>query len=217
MIPKTAILLPVEWRSNVQFEWARHFFERVQKPPKTMYFPTTGAPLVETRNDLVKVGLESGAEWLVFWDSDVIPGDNGLMKLHESRFAITSGLYWARKAEVTAPAAWVTVPGGMTPIVKEQQARYVSVDKVGCGLLRVHKSVFEKIPEPWFKWTKVKGSFNPATGKYDDIPGGSSEDLYFSARAKEYGFSILVDMEVKCQHIGMFKIMEDGSFKPTEL
>jgi hypothetical protein len=215
--PKTAIIIPVEWRSFVQFEWARHFWERVQKPPKSMYFPSTGSPLVETRNDLVKIGLENGAEWLVFWDCDVIPPDNGLMKLNESKYAITSGVYWARKAETNAPAAWMNAPGGMVAIGKDQPARYVSVDKVGMGFCRIHRSVFEKVPEPWFKWTMTRGPLNPASGRFDFIPGGTSEDLYFCTKAKENGFSILIDMEVKCQHIGVFKVMEDGAFKPTEL
>ncbi|MCG7853536.1 MAG: hypothetical protein MIO92_13535 [Methanosarcinaceae archaeon] len=179
------------------------------------------------RNGLAEQALEAGAEYLFFVDDDVIgplkpdgtdiPSLLTLLAVAEHfNHKFVSGLYWAKKnqahkslaawkkvdAPTTGNEAWAGKRYTYAAITDNQLGRYVMVDAVGMGFALIHRSMFEQLPRPWFEW-KV---------------GGVSEDFYFCEQAAEkLQIAPLVDMELKCSHIGTYKVLPDGSFELLQM
>lgn len=213
-----SILVP--HRSEMDYRsWREWFRGKLQCPPGTNWQEMRGLALCTMRSTLVEAGLKSGAEWLFFLDDDVIGPNVGLLTLiaaaEQNNWKFVSGLYWARKAQKdrslaawkrfsqkTGNEAWAKEKWGYAAILEQQKGRFAIVDAVGLGFALIHRSVFEKLSRPWFDWPVE----------------GPSEDFYFCEKvAKELNITPVVDMEIKCGHIGTFIILPDGSFDMLNL
>ena len=84
---------------------------------------------------------------------------------------------------------------------KGPDGQMVEADVVGAGALLIHRRVLERLPDPWFKFTYE--------GRDNDE--GVSEDFYFCKKAKEAGFTIIVDTAVQCPHDGWSQVMKGAS------
>lgn len=74
----------------------------------------------------------------------------------------------------------------------EKVGNLLKCDVMGTGFLLIKTSVFEKLPQPWFFY------------KHDGDEIIEGDDVWFCNRAKEAGFDIWCDPEVKIFHIGEF-------------
>jgi hypothetical protein len=192
---KIAILVP--HTGSVSTAWAVNF-RSLQMPPGTRYFFGRGTPWDVARNNLVREALDIKADWVFFWDSDILLKPDAMLTLLAHRLPIVSGLYWAKKQTGPTLAAWLKRGDGYAPIAT-WAGRMIRVDVVGMGCCLIHADVFRKVQEPWFKWTSV------------------SEDFYFCENAAKAGFSIHVDTQVVGKHIGVFEIDEGGAIKALEV
>jgi len=172
---------------------------------------TTGQPFDMARNTCCMRALESGAEWLFFLDSDVIPPPDAVQKLLARRVPLISGVYCRRSPPHGVPVAikngqWVT---------KFTVGELMEVDVVGAGCLLIHRSILEKLPPQrpghhWFDWCV-------------DLPkelapyGTMSEDFTFVRHVKHVlGIPTLLDTSVLCKHVGMAQATL-GQLSPLEL
>jgi len=195
--PKIFILIP--YTGSFSGEWMFSFLNLV-RPPGTDIRLSRGMPLPEERNQLVRTAIEGGGTHVLFLDSDIIPPSNALAELANLNAPITSGVYWTHQA-VPTPSAWMATDNGRySPIDVNQDGNVVSVDAVGMGFCLIDISVFQHVKKPWFKWTAQA-----------DRMRGVSEDFYFCRKARKAGYQILVRMDVKCAHIGVMRLNEDGS------
>jgi len=222
------VAIGVPHRSEFDYrEWREWFRNKLQMPPETLLLERRGEALCTMRNGLAEQALKAGAEWLFFLDDDVIgplkpdgtdiPSLLTLLAVAEHfNHKFVSGLYWAKKNQAQkCLAAWKKVeqrPAGneawakkvfaYASITNAQAGRYVMVDAVGMGFALIHRSMFEQLPKPWFVWNV----------------GSVSEDFYFCEQAAEkLKIAPLVDMEMKCSHIGVYKVLPDGSFDLLQL
>lgn len=208
-------------------EWRDWFRLKMQVPPGTVILERRGEALCTMRNGLAEQVLLSGAEWLFFLDDDVIgplkpDGSDGaglptlLAVADHFKSKFVSGLYWAKKNQAhkslaawgrveqraAGNEAWAKKEYGYIAITNDQKGRYVTVDAVGLGFALIHRSVFEQLPRPWFVWNT----------------GSVSEDIYFCEQAREkLKIAPLVDMDMKCSHIGTYKVLPDGSYELLQL
>jgi len=209
--PRTEVCIGIIHTGACSMAWAINF-ARLRHPPGTIYSLHRGSPFDVARNSIVDRFLDSGAKFLFFLDSDVLPPDNALERLMSHNLPIVSGLYYRRHIERPGkpphPCMWKIVPpnvemtcptcaqkfrtkeGKYQPILNPPRNALVEVDAVGAGCLLIHRRVFEKLERPYFRWTL--GWVEP----------GVSEDLYFCERARDAGFRILVDTGVRCGHLG---------------
>ena len=145
-------------------------------------------------------GLKSGAEYLFFLDDDIFGPNNGLTTLMGLGLPIACGLYMAKKSkEERGLAAWMSNPGGKgyLPIQLNQNGRFVQVDVTGLGFALIHRSIFERLSQPWFDWPV----------------GGPSEDFYFYEKVwKELQIKPVIDMDTWCWHTGTFKVNPKDEF-----
>ncbi len=173
----------------------------------------TSTIIADGRNTVVETFLSKPrATHLLFLDSDIISSSNACRKLLSHNKELISGLYFQRgqyqfptiyqytgnhkidgKIRPTFSSLTAPVYGylskkrlphvGITYATIEGNDGLVKIGGCGTGFLLVKREVFEKIPFPWFSFEK----------------GG--EDLYFSDKARQYGFDIWADMSVLLGHL----------------
>ena len=162
------------------------------------------------RNAVVEVFLkrESKPEWLLFLDTDIVFSDPALLYgLYESADAkerpIVSGVYFTY-IDTIFTVAWLqrrSADLGEYRSFNQVDPGLQQVDGIGMGCAIIHRSVLEKMAEAyprdkdswvWFGHDLV----NTAHG-----PDRLGEDLTFSRRAKELGFTIWGDGRLTFGHV----------------
>ena len=169
--------------------------------------------IADGRNTVVETFLSKPrATHLLFLDSDIICSSNACRKLLSHNKELISGIYFQR-GQYQFPTIYQytgnhKVDGKIRPTFSSHTApvydylgkkclpqssiTYATIEGTdglikiggcGAGFLLVRREVFEKIPSPWFSFEK----------------GG--EDLYFSDKARQYGFDIWADMSVLLGHL----------------
>ena len=139
------------------------------------------------------------ADWFLWMDDDIVPPVDGLRTLRaaadpESRPHVAA-LAYSRNDPYLPSAirdghAWEDHPAtGTYPI-----------DHAGMSMCLVHRSVFDKVPEPWF------GVGVPVSGKC-----GHGPDIFFSRKLKEHGIQPHICFDVECGHL------TDGLVMDTEM
>lgn len=151
--------------------------------------------IAHARNLLAQKFLENAdATHLLFWDDDVLPPSDGLMRLLAHDQPIVSGFYTSRALPMRPIAYRRDAVRQRYEHVDTLTDGLQAVDGVGCGFLLIQRSVFERIEPPWFQYLCEPGDLNASL----------SEDLFFCERARAAGIPILLDTSVRCGHIGSY-------------
>lgn len=198
---KVVILIP--HRDELDYRaWRHRWKDEMAKPPGTVYFESRGLSLTTNRTKLVETALQTDATHFFLLDDDVMPPPDVITKLLAPRLPIVCGLYMSKKSKgARGLSAWMSVNGGYASIAPDQAATLVQVDVIGLGCVMIHRSIFERTPKPWFVWES----------------NGVSEDFWFCEKvAKELNIKPMVDMTVRCNHIGVFSLDTNGDFDTLE-
>lgn len=168
-----------------------------------------GMPFDHARNAACMRTLESGADYLFFLDSDVIPPRDAILRLLAHQQPIISGVYCRRSPPVAIP---VMIKDGQW-VTNYPPNSIIEVDLVGAGCLLIHRSVLESLPPQrpgrhWFDW-RVDMAGVPDSGPH------LSEDFTFCHHCRQNGYKILVDTSIQCRHIGIGQATY-GRFDPAE-
>lgn len=198
---KVMILVPHKGESDYR-QWRDWFLGGLKKPLGTTWLEIRGLSLTTNRTKLVMEALKTPAEYFFFLDDDLVGPDDALITMLGYRLPIISGLYWAKKRkEERGLAAWMKFSDGYLAIDKRQNGRLVQVDVIGLGCALIHRSMFERLPQPWFEWP---------------VDGPSEDFGLFEKISQELGIKPMLDMELGFKHIGIFMIEPDGSFTTLE-
>lgn len=149
--------------------------------------------------------LESGAEYALLLDSDMIWEPKDIVRLRrtarELNAKVVSGLYFGQQHGRIIPIAYAIPPEGKTlrpyatlPSWDEP----FKVDGAGGGCLLVHRDVYEAVAEMTKGTTAYlwqEDIYNPET----DTQIG--EDLIFCLRAKEAGFDVWMEPRAIFAHL----------------
>ena len=189
-------------RGTVSTEWA-FSLRRMLFPEETLFFKIPGLPFDHARNEIVRKSMAAGATWTFFLDDDVLAPPEAFSQMMAWGKPVVSGLYYKRQGNII-PTAYQESSTGPVPILKVGHPQIV--DFVGGGCLLVHRSVFEKVKFPWFKWTVDDESLKP----HERL----GEDFNFCKKARKEGFQILWDTTVRCRHLGEGWSDENGKFSP---
>ena len=150
-----------------------------------------GYDCARARNDIVRMALEGGFDYIFMVDADMYVPKDALQKMLEYPTEICLGLCPRKNTKV-----------GKTCIYKIGQINYkdaytyydlpkqdrVMVHGGGLACALIKTDIFKNLTYPWFRYVT-----------YQD---GSelSEDLYFCSQAKANGYKIYVDTRVRCGH-----------------
>jgi hypothetical protein len=225
------VAIVVPHTGNVSMRWAVRL-ATLDMPPHHIVTKSTAA-IDFARERTVEDALETGSEWLLFLDSDVIPPVEvfGLLARHER--PVVSGLYYV-DGEQPHPAAWV-LDGDDRPstLGVDQSGRLVAdddgepqplepnenglvtVDAIGLGCVLVHASVFEDIGKPWFRWTKGYEE-HPWDLRHERGHPGISEDFFFCHKLAQAGYDIHLDTSVQCAHEKGCLLTNEGVFLESQ-
>lgn len=158
------------------------------------------------RNKLVQEVLDDEyvnlEEDYIFWlDQDIIVGPGTLKKLLSHNKDIVTGLYF-QKCPPFYPLIMLRKPGqekvsrGLHDYLHAYPEGLHKVDAIGFGCVVTKVSVFNRIPKPWFEWTKDSG-----------------EDIDFCIKAKDYNIDIWYDSEICCGHMGERVVFTHDDFQ----
>ncbi|MBA7702028.1 hypothetical protein ES703_110779 [subsurface metagenome] len=195
---KVIILIPHRDEHDYR-QWSQWWLTKMQKPPGTLWLESRGLSLTTNRTKLIREALKSDATHFFFLDDDVIAPDDVIPTLLAANLPIVCGLYMAKKAKgERGLSAWMKVSEkGYAAIGLEQTGRYVQVDVTALGCVLLHRSIFERVPEPWFVWD----------------PDSISEDFFFFEKvADTLNIKPVADMECRCLHIGIFALDTNNEF-----
>jgi GT2 family glycosyltransferase len=153
-------------------------------------------PVDANRNKMVKDFLsDEDNEWLLMVDNDVVPPIN-ILEMIDYGEKVVSATVTIQKQGVPHPVVVKRREDGeyRRMSVEEyedtiQDSGLVEVDGVGTGCLLVHRSIFEEMKPPWFKFT-----YN------EDGTLKLGEDFYFSERLRQMEEPIFVSSEFVCKH-----------------
>jgi hypothetical protein len=133
-------------------------------------------PFELARNVAVDAARKASADWLVSFDND-----NFMYGYNTPLDALA----------IAKDRRIISFPCGF---LMEGQAHmleygdgFTEVPYIGTGLVAIHRTVWEKIPAPWFKW--VVPDFETVL-KTGDLRSGCGEDVFFQRRAQEHGFKL---------------------------
>jgi hypothetical protein len=195
----TGLMILIPHRDEQDYrQWKSWWDMKLVRPPGTAHLEARGVSLTTNRTYLVQEALKTAASHFLFLDDDVIAPDNLIESLIAMKVPIACGVYMAKKSKKDRTlAAWMKAPGGYSGISNVQPGRYVQVDVTGLGCVLIHRSVFERVSQPWFVWE----------------PNSISEDFYFFEKVTaEINVKPLIDMNMKCLHIGLFTVNNEGEF-----
>lgn len=195
LTPKMIVGVP--HNGYVSMEWAENYKNLVHPPAFRTY--TRGQPIDAARNTLVQKMQDSNCDWIFFLDTDVICPTDTIQRLLSHRLPIVSGLYYTRHAPIS-PAMWNDTgdKAHFVSINQFQVGSLVEAHVIGMGCCLIHRSVFDKLEKPYFKWTN---------GFQEN---GISEDFYFCNKARDTGFHIFVDTSIICEHEFSGKTSDKG-------
>jgi GT2 family glycosyltransferase len=156
-------------------------------------------PFVDkARNRVVDRFMESGREWFLSVDTDVILPACVVTRLMSRRKPLVGALINVNDGEPFPQIYHRIADVGAEPFgVFQVQHEYetgelIAADATGAGCMLVHKDVFEAIPgKPPYRWYQ-----HELIGK--EIYG---EDFTFCKRAKVAGFQLYIDTSVWAGHI----------------
>lgn len=188
-----------------EFFWS---YLRMVKPSDSFAVEGNSSVKASEYNDSIYKALKLGAEWMFLMDVDQTFQVHTIPKLFDTvdkyDAKIVSVLYHLGRAPFGPVAGWFKEGEKETTYVNSDRAPWreayaplgrgvVEVDWVGSGGLLVHKSVIDAIG-----WPPFLDVWSPGKGFRD-----SGHDINFCVRAKEKGFKIYVDTDVKSDHFKM--------------
>lgn len=152
-----------------------------------------GSITSQVRNHLVRRFLQTDAEWMLFWDNDIMidtPDFPSLMI--ETAQQMEAGIV-AAPCRVKGETAlnFGHVRNNMVERFTGSISRPVAVDVAGSGLMLVHRPVFEQVADPWFEVYEHSGGVT------------LGEDYNFCLKAAEKGFSTVVEPRISTTHYGV--------------
>lgn len=176
---KHKVVVAIPTSGNIRAEISFCLLEWGRMGLLSDYIVDYSKPLSHSRNQLVKKFLSTkGSTHLLFIDSDMAPSANDLLSLLKRDEDIVGGLYYGLDRGEKTPIAWDLFDGELKPCYWPDEVEPVSI--TGCGFLLIKRSVFNKIPYPWFS--------------------GESEDIYFCEKAISHGYEIYVDFSLHVPH-----------------
>lgn len=154
---------------------------------------SAGTLICDQRNNLAQGTLDEGFDWLLFLDSDMLFPSDTLIRLLERNTPIVSANYTTRRAPAE-PVAFKSIGTREKLYTDPDSTGLEECAANGCGVMLIHRSVFEALPKPWFYIPYVP-----------DADGFWGEDVWFCNQARKHEFDVFVDHDLSKEvlHLGI--------------
>jgi hypothetical protein len=146
--------------------------------PELDYVMIGSSNLAGNRTNLAEVVLQSGADWMLWLDSDHTFPHYTLERLISVKQPVV-GCNYARRSFPTGPTAFRLNDGKAEPVWTTQKAAKEGlverVHSLGLGVCLMSVAVLRQIERPWFEW------------------GPAGEDGYFFGKLAAAGVPVMLD------------------------
>lgn len=153
--------------------------------------------LANQREMLARIALKDGADWLVWFDSDMRFPKDTIERLISHNKPIVMAGYPTRKPPLIEPTQYADDATNIRVYTENDSTGLQPIASGGFGCVVIHRSVFEAIDPPWFftPW-------NEEESRYE-----CGEDVYFCRKARKAGFEIFLDHDLskEISHIGQYE------------
>ena len=196
--PSVMILVPAMEMVNAEF--AQHLAmaaaNLVANGIKINCAFNIGSVITIARRNLTDIFLKSDFDYAFWIDSDMkFPIDTPI-RLLKRGVPLVGANYRRRRFPNPGFTGMMGNPGQFTELVTDDNSPDMQeVDVLPHGCVMVHRSVYEKVPQPHYLQEYVT-----------DLNLEIGEDIYFCRKAKEAGFQVWCDHELSREiaHIGIF-------------
>ena len=150
-----------------------------------------GYGAAKARNDISKIAIDKGYDYVLMIDSDMIVPKKALTYMLEDLPDICLGLYPKKNTRFKEVEIFKLGDGDFVHLYKYEEIPNVpkiDIKGGGFGCALINTEVFKNLKYPYFKYVEYE---NGAL---------LSEDLYFCDEAGKAGYSILADTRVRCGH-----------------
>jgi GT2 family glycosyltransferase len=161
----------------------------------------SGTLIADQRMKLVLMAIKSGADYVLFLDSDMRFPSDTLHRLIVRDADIIAANYPTRRKPVKT-VAFSDFKKLECIYTDDDSVGTQEVDAVGMGCMLIKTSVFKKLPIPWFDV------------KYEqDLKAHVGEDMYFCHLAKKHGLKVYIDHDLskRIRHIGSYEYTHDDA------
>jgi glycosyltransferase involved in cell wall biosynthesis len=185
------ILIAIPTFENIMPETFKSIYDLDSCGNELSFEFVKGYDCARARNDIVRMALEGGFDYIFMVDADMYVPKDALQKMLEYPTEICLGLCPRKNTKV-----------GKTCIYKIGQINYedaytyydlpkqdrVMVHGGGLACALIQTDIFKNLTYPWFRYVTYQNGSE------------LSEDLYFCSQAKANGYKIYVDTRVRCGH-----------------
>lgn len=196
--PSVMILVPAMEMVNAEF--AQHLAmaaaNMVANGIKINCAFNIGSVITIARRNLTDIFLKSDFDYAWWIDSDMKFPIDAPIKLLKRGVPLVGANYRRRRFPNPGFTGMMGQPGNFSELVTDDNSPAMEkVDVLPHGCVMVHRSVYEKMPQPHYLQEYVP-ELNLEIG----------EDIYFCRKAKEIGFDVWCDHELSREiaHIGIF-------------
>lgn len=154
-----------------------------------------GSLIYEARNKLAKQAIAMGADYTMWFDSDMIFKPDTMVRLLAHDAPMVSGAYFRRSPPYHLVAFDECDAETRKWSDLDLPTETVQCGGVGFGCVLVKTEVLFEVAARYKTW------FEPVNG--------FGEDLSFCWRARQCGYDILLDPTVTCGHVGHIVVNED--------
>ena len=154
-----------------------------------------GSLIYEARNKLAKQAIAMGADYTMWFDSDMIFKPDTMVRLLAHDVPMVSGAYFRRSPPYHLVAFDECDAETRKWSDLDLPTETVQCGGVGFGCVLVKTEVLFEVAARYKTW------FEPVNG--------FGEDLSFCWRARQCGYDILLDPTVTCGHVGHIVVNED--------
>ena len=164
-----------------------------------------GSGLVQhVRNSIVSAAMEKGCDDIIMMDDDNYPATGGILKILLADADVVGIPVRSRREELRWNVRWDIDK----PVQRDDRTGLIEVESVGTGIIRIRRSVIEKMievaPDDWY----VDDS-TPSKKSYDLFKCGNrdhfyvGEDVYFCRRWRELGGKVWIEPDTVTHHFGL--------------
>ena len=196
--PSVMILVPAMEMVNAEF--AQHLAmacaNMVANGIKINCAFNIGSVITIARRNLTDIFMKSDFDYAWWVDSDMKFPIDAPIKLLQRQVPLVGANYRRRRFPNPGFTGMMGNPGSFTELVTDDDSPSMQkVDVLPHGMMMVHRSVYEKVPQPHYLQEFVP-ELNLEIG----------EDIYFCSKAKQAGFDCWCDHDLtkEIAHIGIF-------------
>lgn len=143
-----------------------------------------GLPVADAYNKLFQTALDARSDYVLTVEDDTFPQPDVIVKLYElirTHPNCAVGAWYPKKEKARQGVHIIQKDGKRQFLNDDGEIHEVYTLSMGCTLYPIE--MFKHIAYPWFKTT-----------------ANLSQDSFFSQLAREAGYKLLVDTNIKCEH-----------------